>query len=131
MGRVEQVTMPKYTSILCNECRHKLTEKEASVYDFLWQHSGDMYCMKHRQCPDDCRKKPCKLESLIERVIQEPIGRVQEDQDSASIQVFSSRVLDAAFALGREGKWSGGTWRLIYAAKAWRLQVKKEENQHD
>ena len=52
--------MPKYSNIRCNKCHHLLTEKEASVYDLIWRHSGDMYCMKHRVCPDDCRKQPCQ-----------------------------------------------------------------------
>lgn len=47
--------------ILCNVCYRTLTTKEVNAYDYLWQHSGDMYCMKHRVCLDDCRRTPCRL----------------------------------------------------------------------
>ncbi len=49
------------TSVLCNECHEPLTEEELSVYSLQWRHSGDMYCLKHRVCPDDCRRIPCLL----------------------------------------------------------------------
>ena len=45
--------------ISCNECHRLLTGEELASYDFAWQHSGDMYCIEHRDCPDDCRKTPC------------------------------------------------------------------------
>lgn len=51
----------KKTSVLCNQCHEALTEQELAVYPLQWQHSGDMYCMQHRVCPDDCRHTPCLL----------------------------------------------------------------------
>ena len=48
-------------SILCNSCYKKLNKTELLAYSLQWQFSGDMYCMKCRECPDDCRYTPCKL----------------------------------------------------------------------
>ena len=48
-------------SILCNNCYKKLNKTELLAYSLQWQFSGDMYCMKCRECPDDCRRKVCKL----------------------------------------------------------------------
>src|SRR6266568_4652392 len=53
-------------SALCNECYEELTQAELLVYDLQWQHSGDMYCLKHRVCDDDCRKTPCRLKTLTD-----------------------------------------------------------------
>lgn len=68
-------------AILCNTCMKPLTEEEASVYDVMWQHSGDMYCMKHRDCPDDCRRVPCLLVeakmSIYELLLARKTLRVQ------------------------------------------------------
>jgi hypothetical protein len=46
--------------ILCNNCYKRLTKKELSVYSLQWQYIGDMYCMKCRDCIDDCREDVCR-----------------------------------------------------------------------
>ncbi|SRR6266568_9061658 len=50
-----------YRGLCCSECYEMLTGVELDAYDYLWRYSGDLYCMKHRNCPDDCRKTPCRL----------------------------------------------------------------------
>jgi hypothetical protein len=63
------------TGVHCNECYEMLTEEELSVYDLQWQHSGDMYCMSCRNCADDCRRTPCKLDTeLLEAIKQKVKG---------------------------------------------------------
>ena len=58
--------------VCCNECHTLLTGEELSVYPLAWQHSGDMYCMTDRVCPDDCRKTPCPALARLFARIPEP-----------------------------------------------------------
>ena len=67
------------TGVHCNNCYEMLTEEELAVYDIQWQCSGDMYCMECRDCPDDCRRTPCRLD---EAELLEAIKRKIEEMTS-------------------------------------------------
>lgn len=56
--------MSDKTTIRCNGCYKRLTEKEVSVYPPGWRYSGDMYCKRCRDCPDDCRRTPCQIKQV-------------------------------------------------------------------
>lgn len=112
-----------YTTIQCNDCGKRLTEKEASVYELQWRLSGDMYCMKHRACPDDCRRTPCSLVFRVNGVIQ----RSPYTAYTTYYARMTPEEIQAAKDLGREGKYKGYTWRLVYVhSSGWLLQIIRE-----
>lgn len=125
-------------AILCNTCMKPLTEEEASVYDFMWQHSGDMYCMKHRDCPDDCRHTPCRLVeakmSIYELLLAKKTLRVQfkkpgeDGRYASSFEVQPLLMMGEKYHTNASSEWArfarvGG----VVINKTKRHQMDKEE----
>jgi hypothetical protein len=101
-------------TILCNDCYKKLSKKELEVYSLQWQYSGDMYCMKCRVCPDDCRQDTCPLLNTEEQAkagtnkqttYYKVLGKVQESGKDAYYRLCYTSDKQAALTHYKRNGW--------------------------